>query len=149
MFTSVLTYCLPVFGGCEKSELGALQVMQNKAARLVTHMPFRTPRKELFSQLDWLTVRQLVFYHSALSTFRVRQAEEPEYLNTLMSRDGKTGRINIPNTTLTLAKKSYCVRGATQWNMLPDYIRNTQQTSQFKTQLKKWIKLNIPQFLDT
>ena len=45
MFTSVLAYCLPVFGGCEQYELEALQVMQNQAARLVTDLPIRTSRK--------------------------------------------------------------------------------------------------------
>ena len=44
MFTSVLVYCLPVFGGCDKEDIEAVQVMQNKAARLVTHAPQRTIR---------------------------------------------------------------------------------------------------------
>ena len=30
MFTSILVYCLPVFGGCDKCEMEALQIMQNK-----------------------------------------------------------------------------------------------------------------------
>ena len=47
MFMSVLTYCLPVFGGCDQYELEAIQVMQNQAARLVTHLPVRTQRKEI------------------------------------------------------------------------------------------------------
>ena len=68
IFTSVLVYCLPVFGGCDKYELESLQILQNKAARLVTNSPIRTRRKELFAQLDWLTVNQLVFYHSASTT---------------------------------------------------------------------------------
>ena len=29
MFTSVLVYCIPVFGGCDKAEMKALQIMQN------------------------------------------------------------------------------------------------------------------------
>ena len=56
MFMSVLAYCLPVFGGCDKEELLSLQVMQNKAARLVTHSPIRAPRKEMLAQLGWLSV---------------------------------------------------------------------------------------------
>ena len=51
MFTSILVYCLPVFGGCDKSEMEALQIMQNKAARLVTHAQLRTSSTELFSQV--------------------------------------------------------------------------------------------------
>ena len=39
IFNSVLVYCLPVFGGCDKTEIKQLQVLQNKAAQIVTHSP--------------------------------------------------------------------------------------------------------------
>ena len=138
--------CLPVFGGCDKFEIEALQVMQNKAARLVTHSPLRVPRKEIFSQLGWLTVNQLIYYHSALTTFRIRQEREPEYLSNLMSRDNERGSIIVPNTTLSLAKSSFCFRGSAQWNSIPAHIRNTIKISQFKMKLKSWIQQNIDQF---
>ena len=148
IFTSVLVYCLSLFGGCDRFELEALQIMHNKAARLVTHAPQRTSRREIFNQLDWLTVHQLVFYHSALSTFRIRASKEPEYLNNIMSRDNRAERIIVPNTDLSLAKNSYCYRGAAQWNSLPEYIRKTKKIGVFKSQLKKWIKLNVAQFIE-
>ena len=145
IFMSVLTYCLPVFGGGDKEHLLALQVMQNKAARIVTHSPLRTPRTELFSQLGWLTVNQLTFYHTALCTWRTRQSREPEYLADLLARDGMTGKIQVSNTRLTLAKRSYCYRGSAEWNSLPENIR---KISQFKILLRKWILQNVLQFLD-
>ena len=148
IFTSVLVYCLPVFGGCDKYELESLQTMQNKAARLVTNSPIRTRRKELFAQLDWLTVNQLVFYHSALTTYRIRSSSEPEYLSNIMSRDSRSGRIIIPNTKLSLAMKSYCYMDASQWNSLPHSIRNIQKIGLFKSEVKTWIKTNVTQFVD-
>ena len=149
IFTSVLAYCLPVFGGCDKFEQEALQIMQNKAARLVTHSANRTSRKEIFSQVGWLTVSQLVFYHSALSTYRIRESKEPEYLNDIMSRDNFASKIIVPNTRLTLAKNSYCYRASSQWNSIPEHIRKNRRISQFKSQLKTWISMNVPQFADT
>ena len=148
IFMSVMSYCLPVFGGCDKEELQALQVMQNKAARLVSHFPVRAHRKEIFGTLGWLSVNQLIFYHSALSTYRIRQSMEPEYLSSLLTRDGRTGRIIVPNPTLTLAKKSYCYRGSAQWNTIPENIRNIRKVGMFKAQLRKWIFLNVTQFVD-
>ena len=148
MFTSILVYCLPVFGGCDKSEMEALQIMQNKAARLVTHAQLRTSRMEIFNEVGWLTVNQLVFYHSAISTFRIRQAKEPEYLHSIMAKDNRADRIIVPNTNLTLAKNSYCYRAGSQWNSLPEHIRRNSRIGQFKSQLKKWIHQNIPQFID-
>ena len=149
IFTSVLTYCLPLFGGCDKFEMEAMQIMQNKAARLVTHSDLRTSRKTIFSQVEWMTVNQLVFYHSAISTFRVRQSQEPEYLNNIMIRNNRADKIIIPNTTLTLAKNSYCFRASTQWNSLPDRIRKNIKISQFKSQLKTWVLQNVAQFTDS
>ena len=148
IFTSVLAYCLPVFGGCDMFEMEALQVMQNKAARLVTGSQQRTSRKEIFAQVEWMTVNQLIFYHSALSTFRIKQSKEPEYLYNIMCRTNRAERIIIPNTSLTLAKKSYCFRGASQWNSLPNGIRNTSRIGAFKFQLRKWIHQNVAQFVD-
>ena len=148
MFTSVLVYCLPVFGGCDRFEMEALQIMQNKAARLVTHASLKTSRKDIFSQLGWMTVTQLVFYHTALTTFRIRESREPEYLSKIMCSDNRAKRIIIPNTSLTLAKSSYCYRGAAQWNSLPDHIRNMKKIGQFKSSLKKWIHLHVSQFVD-
>ena len=124
-------------------------VMQNKAARLVTHLPLRTPRKEIFKQIGWLTVNQLIFYHTALSTYRIRQSEEPEYLSSIMNRDNMTERIIVSNTSLTLAKNSFCFRGSAQWNSLPENLRKLRKIGQFKVQLKKWIFLNVAQFINT
>ena len=149
IFNSVLSYCLPVFGGCDKFEMEALQIMQNRAARLVTHSHSRTSRQVMFSQVGWMTVNQQVFYFSALSTFRIRQSKEPEYLSSIMNRDNRAGRIIVPNTDLTLAKNSYCFRASSQWNSLPEHIRNCKKISLFKSQLRKWILGNVPQFIGT
>ena len=123
--------------------------MLNIAARLVTHLPVRTPRKEIFKQIAWLTVNQLIFYHTALSTYRIRQSEEPEYLSSIMNRNNMTERIIVSNTSLTLAKNSFCFRGSAQWNSLPGNLRKLRKIGQFKVQLKKWIFLNVAQFINT
>ena len=105
-----------------------------------------TSRLELFRQVGWLSVRQLVIYHSALCTFRIRQSQEPEYLGALMKRDNRTNKIIIPNTNLTLAKRSFCFRGAEDCNRLPGDIRSCGKMKLFKIKLRKWIIQNVPPF---
>ena len=146
IFMSVLTYCLPLFSGCDKHSVASLQILQNKAARIVTRSPLRTSRKEMFGCLQWLTVRQLMFYHSALTTFRVKQSHEPEYLSGILSRENHRGKIIIPHSMLSLAMQSYCFRGSAEWNTLPQSIRRLEKLSKFKEELKKWIFLNIEAF---
>ena len=51
MFNSVLVYCLPLFGGCDVQEIKDLQVLQNKAARIVTYFPLCRLTKKIFDEL--------------------------------------------------------------------------------------------------
>ena len=64
IFTSVLTYCIAAWGGADKGDLQDLQVMQNRAAQVVLNLPPRTHRDTMYSKLGWLTINQLVFFHS-------------------------------------------------------------------------------------
>ena len=69
LFNSVLLYCLPVFGGLETGQLNKIQVLQNKAARLVLHAPPRAKRTEMFAKLEWFTINQLIHYHTLIGVF--------------------------------------------------------------------------------
>ena len=60
IFNSIMVYCLPLYGGCDKADLEAIQVIQNKAAQIVTKSPPRTTRDAMYDRLDWLSVNQLV-----------------------------------------------------------------------------------------
>ena len=105
-------YCLPLFGGCNVSELKSLQVLQNRAAQLVTNSPPRSNRVVMYSKLKWLTVNQLVSYHTLLAVFKIRNSGEPEYLAQFLKNDNRQSRIIVPNTQLSLAKKSFVWRGS-------------------------------------
>ena len=148
LFSSVLCYCLPLFGGCDVGELQDLQILQNKAAQLVTLSPPRATRHPMYDRLGWLTVNQLVYYHTVLAVYRIRQCGEPEYLAQSLGNDNINGHIIIKTTRLTLLQKSFKFRGACNWNKLPQSVRNIQRIGQFKKVVQAWIKQNIPRFLD-
>ena len=95
IFNSVLVYCLPLFGGCNVADIHSLQVLQNRAAQVVTHSPPRTRREEMYDKLKWLTVNQLVAYHTLLTVFKIRQTGEPEYLAGFLKNENRQGSIDI------------------------------------------------------
>ena len=66
---SKLTYLITVWGGSQEFLLGALQVQQLMAERAVAGFgnKFWSKRK-LLDHVKWLSVRQLVFYHTVLQT---------------------------------------------------------------------------------
>ena len=148
MFSSVLIYCLPLFAGLEKGQLNKLQIMQNKAARLVCNAAPRAKRTDLYNKVGWLTVNQLAAYHSILQVFKIRQAREPLYLAEIFCKESRSGRIMIPRNNLSLAADSFCFRGSNLWNQLPRNLRNVKKIGTFKRDVKKWVTENVPQFLD-
>ena len=148
MFNSVLVYCLPLFGGLDNGQLHDLQVLQNKAAQLVCHAPPRTKRSLLFNKLGWLSVNQLISYHSMLTLFKIRSSKEPEYLSQFLCNDSRNLRIVVPNQDLTLTRNSFSFRASDQWNQLPIQLRKEVKIGTFKKDVKKWIIANVAQFLD-
>ena len=79
VFMSTLAYLLPVWGGCEGFLIRSLQVLQNRAVRQVTRLNWYTPVKRLLNQCNWLSVNQLVVYHSALTVYRATKSGLPVY----------------------------------------------------------------------
>ena len=148
LFNSVLGYCLPLHGACDMGEIRDIQILQNKAAQMVTHSPPRAVRKPMYDTLDWLTVYQLVRYHTLLAVFRIRMTKEPEYLASSLCHDNRNGKIIVQNTRLTMTQKSFKIRGACHWNALPLETRSLSQVGVFKKEVKTWIKKHVPRFLD-
>ena len=148
LFNSVLIYCLPLFGGMSVGDMKELQVMQNKVARIVTTMPPRSERSTMYKKLGWLTINQLVFYHTAIQVFKIRSNNEPEHLASILRLDSRNRRILIPNVNLKIAQDSFTVRGASSWNLLPLSIREQTKIGIFKKHVKNWVLANIAMFLD-
>ena len=81
-FMSIIIYMVSVWGGTEGYIIKAVQVMQNKAARCVTKQSWFTPTKILLLQCNWLSIKQLVFFHTALQVWRVKANKCPVYIDT-------------------------------------------------------------------
>ena len=147
---SVLAYLIPLWGGCEGYLLKALQVLQNRAARQVTRLSWYTPTRRLLEQCNWLSIKQLIFYHSALTVHRTRKAKTPLYLSQKLSyghpfhtRLAASGGIHITGNHGSLVQKSFLIRAAGDYNSIPSKIRSSSLPT-FKRQLKQWVKTNIP-----
>ena len=146
VFNSVLCYCLPLFGGCSDSEVRVLQVLQNRPAQMVLGCPPRTSRDLMFSKLGWLTVRQLIGYHTLIVIYRIRQSHQPEQLAAKLTKDNRQGRIMLKNVQLGLYRNGFIYRGSVLWNKLPENLRNEKKLGPFKRILKSWIEANLSRF---
>ena len=153
---SRISYLIPLWSGADDYLIKSLQVVQNKAARIVTRGGRRTPIKSPLKQCGWLSVAQLGVYHSLVLLFKVLQSGCPKYLYTKLSneedlpyrmRSTANLRIRLGQDSKAgtgMAKKSFKYRVTQQWNVLPLEIRQAVNVNTFKWKLKKWVADNIP-----
>ena len=82
IFMSRLVYLIQVWGfGCTDYLTKSLQILQNRAARSVTGLDLFTPVKKLLQQCGWLSINQLVYYHTLVLVFRVKSERKPQYFS--------------------------------------------------------------------
>ena len=127
----------------------AVQVIQNRVAKQVTRLSWFTPKKRLLKQCNWLSVKQLVEYHTLLTAHKILQTGKPEYIKEKLSKDHQHDTRNIVGFgdnfggKSLLSSSSFCYRAAVNYNHLPLKLRQTAKMETFKRNLKKWIMSNI------
>ena len=151
IFTSKLTYLISVWGGCGAGMMRTLQIIQNKMARTVARVDWKTPTKEVFHQCGWLSVNQLAMYHSVLLVYKVKANKQPRYLsnmymgtykyNTKLAQSGQIKMEGRPKLEVTHC--SFKWRAAKKFNQLPLELRNSGTLEIFKHKVKAWIRENI------
>ena len=153
IFISRLSYLMPLWGGCHKFLLNALQLIQNRAARYVTRKDVYTPVKTLLTQCGWLSVHQMVFYHTVVLFYKTRQSGVPQVLFNMANVDyvystraklkGMYKVMSSSKVPSDLAMRSYRWLSVQYWNKLPVEIKTIKNVLQFKKSLKLWIAKNL------
>ena len=149
---SKLTYLIALWGGTSGYLIKSLQIIQTSAARVVTKLDWSTPTSELLNQCGWLSVQQLVVYHSVLMVYKVVRTESPAYLHSMFqtkyqyrTRQADSGVIkHMYCPKLTLTCQSFRFQASGHFNNLPSSIRNSETLQGFKMLVKKWILENVP-----
>ena len=152
IFCSKLIFQISLWGGAENYLLDSLQIIQNKAARFVTSRGRYTPVAELLRQCGWLSVRQLVFYHSVVLIHKTLVTKYPKYIHNKLSSEfpyntrlaeSEAVRMGADfQAKLELTEKSFMNRGTVDFNKLPTELRKISKNDEFKIRLKKWVVEN-------
>ena len=153
IFCSKLIFQISLWGGTEDFLLSSLQIVQNKAARVVAKRGIYTPVCDLRRQCGWLSVRQLVFYHSVILVHKTLQNKSPKYLysklatefsyNTRLASSESVRMGPQFQAKLSLTEKSFMNRATVSYNQLPTSLRVVQSEQTFKKRLKTWVIENV------
>ena len=151
IFHSKLVYMINVWSSCSKEMIQALQIIQNRVAKMITRN-WNNKNVENLNQIGWLSVSQLAFHQSVVMIHQVRVKNIPENIfrmynweyshQTRQATSKKIKPIGLPK--LELGKKSFKWRAAENYNSLPTSITEITDIQKFKIQSKKWTSHNIP-----
>ena len=145
---SKLSNLSTLWGGAQQYLLSALQVQQLSAARAVCGFgSWGMSKKKLLDRVGWLSVRQLVFYHTVIQTCKTINTGYPKPLFQALSS-------NYPNSTRrataghirqdeSISTSSFRYRARLSYNQVPVDVRTGSQAT-IKRKLKQWVKTNIP-----
>ena len=154
IFMSKLIYLISLWGGCEKYLIRSLQIIQSKAARVVTKLDWHTPTHLLLSQCGWLSVHQLAVHHTVVLVHKILSSGQPKYLHNMFTLDYrvptrladqqmlKPSQTDAPDHELVT--DSFRWRALQNWNLLPLQIRNEKSATKFNSLAKRWILEYIP-----
>ena len=146
---SKLVYLITVWGGATQYLLKAVQTQQLIAARAVCgFQSSRWSKKQLLGKVDWLSVRQLVYYHTVLQAHKTMITGQPRPLHAslptdhpYMTRNAAAGNIRYgENMTST---KTFKYRAMAWYNPIPTEVK-TGTIPTVKRKLKAWVKKSVP-----
>jgi hypothetical protein len=141
IFMSKLIYLMPVWMGCEDYLVNALQVCQNKVARLVTKQDRYNPTNVLLS----INQKKAAFLYQKV-TSGTDQPKTRQAAATLaaLAAAGVPGPPAIDSCELLrLTMKSWCWSSVYWYNQLPLDLLSEAKLQTFKTRLKYWVTLHV------
>ena len=152
---SRIIYAVQLWGGASDYLLNILQVLQNRAARIVTRKSIYTSQDELLNQCGWLNVRQLVAQQDMVLLYKTLREKKPVSLYrslsksfTYRTRAATTGAlVDNYRTTKDITKDSFLVRATKLWNSLLPEVRVAISLPIFKSKLRDWIKQNVALYI--
>ena len=138
MIQSKLTYMIAVWGGTHRKYLDKLQRLQNNTARFVINGGQRWKSEKLLNECGWLSVREMVNYHSNLVLWKVLHHQTPRQLREKfhLTEDWKVST-SLPRLQVTSTYWRW--RVCHSWNEMSEEVRKEVKISVFKNKMKKWI----------
>ena len=137
-------YCSPAWD-CLSGYLGdKLQILQNRAARIITKSPFDASSNHLLSTLSWERLSLRRKKQKALMMYKTMNDLAPEYLHSLFSQRhsaynlrNSEGRLTLSKPSTNYLKRSFSYSGAMLWNNLPKNFKNVASVEHFNRNIKK------------
>ena len=138
LIMSKLVYLINIWGNTSENLITKVQVVQNKAGRIITGYNRFTRQSKILKDCNWLNMRDITEYHSLIGFWKTLRWGKPAYLrNKLQMEDNNMLSTSIPRLMTT--KNAYRCKTTSRWNDLPEDLRNELTVTGFKRRLKRYL----------
>ena len=140
LVTSVVRYCISLYGTCNATQLHRVQKLLNFGARVISGRRKHDHISDIFRELHWLDARNLVMYHRLCLIHSAITTGRPEGIASMIGATaqhqhqtrGATQHI-LPRIRTEVGRRRLSYSGVREYNRLPfrTNIRN------FRSQLRR------------
>ena len=138
LILSKLTYLVSVWGNTSDSLVLKAQRVQNIAARLATGHRRNVRQSKLLEDCNWLNIKEMSQYHSAIQFWKTLKLERPRHL-WLKLQEEDSGHISTDIPRLQITDIAFRCQTTRFWNVIPDTLRSEDVVTRFKAGLRRFI----------
>ena len=141
-----LDYCSNVWASAGSGERRKLQVVQNRAARLVLGCPKSMNVGRMHACLSWLSVENRLCFNTLMLLKTAMCRENPGFIHEQIvyrsavhdhyTRSASNSQLVLPLPKHNSFKRTFIYRSVSLWNKLPCSLREYHTRSCFKKHLK-------------
>ena len=147
LFNSRLDYCNSLLYGLPQLELHRLQILQNRAARLVVQSGLYEHITPVLIDLHWLPVEARILYKYILITYKCIAGGAPQYLSSLLhirscpinTRQSAAPSFVRPLAISSRGYRSFNCAAPDTWAILPENLKICSNFNEFKSGLKTFL----------
>ena len=133
---SSLDYCNSLYYGANSAVLKQLQLIQNRACRIIKGLKRRDGIEPYLQELHWLKIQERIEFKILLLTFKAIHGLAPPYLSNVVKYNSSGSRDIILFCPSNTSTKAFSAAAPKLWNNLPHSIKQLSDIDIFKRMLK-------------
>ena len=147
---SKLDYCNSLYYGLPNYLLNKLQLIMNRAARLITGQSWRERVTPALIKLHWLPVKARIIYKQCVMVYHALKFGKPLYMSDMLKKfevdttvilrhSVEVHRLDEPRYQREAGRRAFCRSAPRLYNQLPQRIKMEQNVATFKKKLKEFL----------